>query len=113
MTEKRVPYRVVLTDEAAALLETIAYRDRRIAGKLADSMEDLSTVPQLKGRCLRGEFAGCLSRHCLGNRFRIVYTIHEPARTVEVISLGIRKAGDRKDVYELTRKILNRLRGTK
>lgn len=101
--------KVIVTAEAIALLESIALRDRRIATRLADLMEDLSSDPQLKGSHLRGEFAGLLSRHCLGNRFRIIYRIDASHHTVVIVSLGIRKAGDKNDVYELTKKIMRRL----
>ncbi len=103
------PYHVALTDEAIALLDSITTRDRRIAGKLCDHIEALAITPSLKGSHLRGDFSGLLSHHCLGNRFRIIYQINESQHTVTIISLGMRKAGDKRDIYELTKKILRKL----
>ncbi|MBI4236995.1 MAG: type II toxin-antitoxin system RelE/ParE family toxin [Deltaproteobacteria bacterium] len=105
-----VPCQVVLTAEASALINSMALRDRRIAAKLLDHIETLATDPQRKGAPLRGELQGLLSHHCLGNRFRIIYRVDAARRVVTILSLGIRKAGDKRDVYELTKKIIRRLR---
>ena len=101
MSNRPLPaYHVIVTDEASELLESITARDRRIATQLADLMEDLAILPQQKGSPLRGELAGLMSRHCLGNRFRIIYSVNEAAHSVTIVSLGIRKEGDK---YALVR----------
>lgn len=105
MTDVPPSYSVKVTDEAKEMLKAIARNDKRIASKLADLMEDLSILPDQKGDPLGGELTGLTSRHAIGNRFRIIYEIETSALKVRVISVGIREAGSRRDVYELTKRI--------
>lgn len=98
-------FTVDISDEAKERLWVIARNDKRIATKLADFMEDLNTLPEQKGRPLSGELSGLYSRHVIGNRFRIIYEIDRTACRVSVVSVGIREAGSRRDIYKLTKKI--------
>lgn len=99
------PYSIDVMDEAKEMLRSIARSDKRIASKLSDLMEDLASLPDQKGRPLGGELTGLHSRHAIGNRFRIVYEIDRPHLAVSIISVGIREAGSRRDIYELTKRI--------
>jgi mRNA interferase RelE/StbE len=45
----------------------------------------------------------------VGHRYRIIYGIREDEVLVHVLALGIRKEGDRKDIYQLARKLLSRV----
>lgn len=105
MTGASSSYDVKVTDEAREMLNAIAKSDRRIATKLADLMEDLSSLPEQKGIPLGGELTGLHSRHAIGNRFRIIYEIETSVLKVSIISVGIREAGSRRDIYELTKRI--------
>jgi len=42
----------------------------------------------------------------VGQRYRIIYRVEDERVTVLVVALGIRKQGDKKDVYELAKKLL-------
>lgn len=101
-------FEVRLTDEAKEMLRAIARSDRRIASKLTDLMEDLRHHPDQKGFPLGGELTGLISRHAIGNRFRIIYGIDRNARIVSIISVGLREEGSRRDIYAETRRILRR-----
>lgn len=105
MTEALPFYSVKVTDEAKEMLKVIARNDKRIASKLADLMEDLSTLPDQKGTPLGGELTGLHSRHAIGNRFRIIYEFEASTLKLSIISVGIREAGSRRDIYELTKRI--------
>lgn len=101
-------YSIEVMDEAKEMLHSIARSDKRIASKLADLMENLASLPGQKGRPLGGELTGLHGRHALGNRFPIVYEIDNAFLTVSIISVGIREAGSRRDIYELTKRIRGR-----
>jgi len=52
------------------------------------------------------ELAGYHSLRAVGQRYRIIYKVKEEEVLVVVVTLGIRKEGDKKDVYELAKKLI-------
>jgi mRNA interferase RelE/StbE len=52
------------------------------------------------------ELVGYRSVRAVGQRYRIIYRVEDERVTVLVVALGIRKQGDKKDVYELAKKLL-------
>jgi mRNA interferase RelE/StbE len=91
---------VRLTEEAVTMLEEI--RDSRIRGKLFERIRKLEVEPEQQGKALVGDLAGYRSVQALGQRYRIVYRIDRHIVEVLVVGVGLRKAGDRTDVYSRT-----------
>lgn len=97
-----VTYRVVVTSSGLETLETIT--DQRIQRLLRDKIRGLAHVPEMQGEPLRDDFAGYRALHVIGNRYRIIYRIESDIVSVFVVAAGIRKAGDKSDIYEVMKR---------
>jgi mRNA interferase RelE/StbE len=95
-------YRVLLTDEARSFLAAL---DKKTLHAIARKIESLKESPEKRGKRLHGELAAYRSLPAAG-RYRIVYRIDRDAVVVLVIGVGIRKEGDRIDVYETIRRFV-------
>ncbi len=80
-------------------------RDRRVQEGLKISLRRLEYEPEKQGKPLADELAGYRSLRAVGQRYRIIYKVNENIVSVCVVALGIRKQGDKKDVYELAKKL--------
>lgn len=96
-----MPYSIEITDSAAAMLSGIP--DRRIRRLLASRIDRLGDEPEKQGRLLGGRLAGLRSSRAVGQRYRIIYRIDEAV--VVVLAVGLRRAGDRDDVYALAERL--------
>jgi mRNA interferase RelE/StbE len=83
-----------------------AIKDRRIQEGLRSGLRRLEYEPELQGKPMIDELAGYRSLRAVGQRYRIIYRVEDQQVTVIVVTLGIRKEGDRKDVYELAKKLI-------
>jgi mRNA interferase RelE/StbE len=97
------PYVVSLTQEAKDMLAAIG--DRRVRKIIASRISELEEDPESQGKPLTGELQGYRSVRAVGQRYRIIYKVGQKHPTVDVVSLGPRKEGDKKDVYSLTQKL--------
>jgi mRNA interferase RelE/StbE len=97
-------YRIVVTPSAIGLLKAIP--DRRIQEKLRDTIDHLVEEPEKQGKALTGDLAGYRSIRSAGQRYRVVYQVHSESATVEVLVLGIRKEGSKRDIYTIAKKLL-------
>ena len=97
-------YRIVLTPTALKLLEAIP--DRRIQEKIRDRIDGLAHDPERQGKPLKGELARFRSLRAVGQRYRILYWVDRGRVFVIVAAVGIRKEGDRNDIYRLAQKLL-------
>lgn len=97
-------WRIVLTPTARRML--VAVRDRRVQRLLARRIDALTDEPEKQGKPLTGELSTLRSVRASGQRYRILYRVEEERVVVLVVALGLRKEGDRRDVYELARKLL-------
>lgn len=84
----------------------MAVEDRRVRLKLSEAVESLRETPELKGKALLGELSGYRSLRAAGQRSRVVYRIERSVVTVVAIAVGRGRAGDRRDIYELARKLI-------
>jgi len=100
-------YQVVLTKQAAKLFNKI--KDRREQKLLLAKLEKLKYNPEQQGKALVKDLSGYRSVRAAGQRYRIVYQIQEELVLVTVIGIGRRKEGDKKDVYSVTKKIVENL----
>ena len=95
---------VVLTRNAE--LQLAAIKDRRVQDGLRSSLKRLEYEPELQGKPLIGELASYRSVRAVGQRYRILYSVDGERVTVLVVTLGIRRDGDKKDVYQLAKKLI-------
>lgn len=96
-------YEILLTDTCLALIEKIL--DKKIQRTILERIEKLSEAPDKQGKMLVKELSGFRSIHVAG-RYRIIYKIDNKAVIVYILAAGIRKQGDKKDIYQITKKIL-------
>ncbi|MCA1726079.1 MAG: type II toxin-antitoxin system RelE/ParE family toxin [Thermomicrobia bacterium] len=61
--------------------------------------------PERCGKPLFEELAGYYAIHAVGQRYRIIYQLEHHAVIVHVVALGIRKQGDKNDIYTLAQRL--------
>ncbi len=96
-------WRIVLTATARAQLAAIT--DRRTRQAVARRIDRLAHDPEQQGKPLVGELVGYYSTRAAGQRYRIIYQIAADTVIVYVLALGIRRGGDRSDIYTLARRL--------
>ena len=94
---------VYYTAEAEEML--LGIEDRRVRKLIKARTMRLSSSPEMQGKPLGGDLAGLRSVRAVGQRYRIIYELYPEEREVWVVTLGLRKAGDRDDVYELAKRM--------
>lgn len=97
-------YRITITPTAFKMLKSI--KDTRIRTKLIERIDALQDNPGDQGKALLGELTGLRSVRAVGQRFRILYQINKTEVVVCVVALGIRRDGDRHDIYALAQKLV-------
>ena len=90
-------YTVRMSKVAFKQLEAIT--DRRVRQKLYDRIKELADDPDERGKPLRNELAGLRSVRAVHQRYRIVYQVERDEVVVVVVAVGLRKEGDRSDIY--------------
>lgn len=95
-------YKVLLSDEAKACLQSL---DGRTKNTIARKIESLKESPDKKGKPLSGDLSKYRSLHAAG-RYRILYEVKAEEVIVFIIAVGIRKEGSKIDVYETIKKLL-------
>lgn len=93
-------YKIFVTRAALDMMKDV---QKNVRDKMKYQIGELSDEPEKKGKPCWGELKGLLSTHVAG-RYRIVYRIRE--QTVEILAAAIRKKGDKKDIYQLTKKLI-------
>ena len=96
-------YRIKLTELAAEMLKSFEATAR---SQIIRKIEQLKDDPALLGKLLVGPLQEFRSDRAAGQRYRIIYRIEETQVVVIVVAVGIRKAGDKKDIYELMKKLV-------
>ena len=80
--------------------------DRRIKQQIAGRIDALKDVPEKLGKPLTGELSGYRSLRASGQRFRVIYKVEKKQVIVIIVALGIRKEGDKHDIYALAQKLV-------
>jgi mRNA interferase RelE/StbE len=96
-------YKIKLTIIAA---ENIKKLDSRTQSQIVNKIESLKEEPLLLGKPLKGPLKEYRSIRATGQRYRIIYKVIEKEIIVIIIAVGIRKEGDKKDIYELMKKYI-------
>ena len=81
-------------------------QDRGIWAKIIKTIDGLAEDPEKKGKPLTAELDGYRSVRAAGQRYRIIYRIGNEKVIVLVVAAGIRRDGDRKDIYALAKKLI-------
>jgi mRNA interferase RelE/StbE len=97
-------YKILITDTCFTLIRRI--RDQKIQRTILDRIQKLSDEPDKQGKKLVKDLSGFHSVHAAG-KYRIIYKIDKQMVFIYVLAAGIRKEGDKKDIYEIARKLLN------
>jgi mRNA interferase RelE/StbE len=98
-------YQIELIPIAISLLAKIT--DKRIQQDIQKRIEKLKKEPDKQGKALSGRLKGYRSVRAVGQRYRIIYRIDNEQVIVIIIGVGIRKQGDKKDIYNLIEKLLD------
>ena len=96
-------YRIKITKIAAENMQQI---EKSAQIQIINKIEKLKEEPILLGKSLRGPLKDYRSIRAAGQRYRIIYKIIENEIIVIVVAVGIRKDGDKKDIYELMKKYI-------
>ena len=95
---------IIITPRAEQQLGDIT--DKRIQQGIGQAIENLETEPKTKGKPLVGPLAGYRSIRAASQRYRIIYKIDDSQKTITIVALGIRKEGDKADIYSLAKKLV-------
>ena len=98
-------YKIEITPLAIELLSKI--KDKREQQGLRKRIEKLAFEPDKQGKALSGKLQGYRSIRALGQRYRIVYRVDKEKIIVVIIGAGIRKEGDKKDIYKILNKFFS------
>ncbi len=99
-----VTYHVIIQPTAMKMLETIS--DRRVQKAIRDRIDNLATEPEKQGKPLTEELVGYRSLRAVGQRYRIIYRVERDRVLVLVVAVGMRKEGNKRDVYALAQKLI-------
>jgi mRNA interferase RelE/StbE len=96
-------YEILITDTCLALIEKIP--DEKTRRTIINRIEGLSDEPDRQGKMLVKDLSGFRSIHAAG-RYRVIYKIVQQKVIIHILAVGIRKQGDKKDIYKITKKLL-------
>jgi mRNA interferase RelE/StbE len=96
-------YKIKLTLIA---VENIKRLDIHSRNQILNKIESLKEEPLLLGKPLKGSLKDFRSIRAAGQRYRIIYKVQKTEIIVIILAVGIRKEGDKKDIYELMKKYI-------
>lgn len=73
---------------------------------LREKILKLKIEPEKQGKALRGQFKGYRSIRAIGQRYRIVYRVDQNRIIVIIVGVGMRREGDRQDIYSFLKREL-------
>lgn len=97
-------YEIQLTPLALEMLGDI--KDKRHQKALSQRINKLKTDPLLQGKALVDNLLGYRSLRAVGQRYRIIYKVELEKIIVLVVGVGLRKEGDKNDIYTIMDKFL-------
>lgn len=97
-------YEILLRPSALKMLQEIT--DKRVREKLIQRIKELAHEPEKQGKPMVADLAGYRSIRAVGQRYRIIYRIEEEQVVVIVVAAGIRKEGDKRDIYKLAQRLI-------
>lgn len=100
-------YTIRFTEKAKEMLADIKRGSKRDYEKVLEVIRNLANEPDKRGKPLVDELSGLRSIRAAGQRFRVVYEVKEKDVTVLVLGAGLRKQGDRSDIYARLERLLS------
>ena len=97
-------YEVEIMPAALKMLGEIA--DRRVRQQIAKRIDKLAEDADKQGKPLFAELVGYRTLRAVAKRYRIIYRIDNGLVKVFVVAVGIRKEGDKYDVYRLAQQLV-------
>lgn len=106
MTEPEAPieYRIELTPLALEMLAEV--NDQRHREGLTNRIEKLKSEPEKQGKPLGDILKGYRSVRAVGQRYRIIYKVDRNLVVVLVVGVGLRRQGNRSDIYATIERLL-------
>jgi mRNA interferase RelE/StbE len=99
-----VKFQIEITPTALGMINKV--QDRRIRAKIIETIDDLAEDPEKRVKPLIAELDGYHSVRAVGLRYRIIYRIDKEMVIVLIVAAGIRREGDKKDIYALAKKLI-------
>jgi mRNA interferase RelE/StbE len=99
-------WKVVFTATAYSALKAVP--DARVRALIFERVSGLEHDPELQGKPMRGPLEGLRSLRAVGQRWRVLYRIEHSQVIVTVVALGMRKEGDKRDIYALAQKLMKK-----
>ncbi|MDM3846712.1 MAG: type II toxin-antitoxin system RelE/ParE family toxin [Aphanizomenon gracile PMC649.10] len=99
-----IEFEIQLTPLALEMLANI--KDKRHQKTLSSRIDKLKIEPEKQGKPLTGQLINYRSLRAVGQRYRIVYQVENDKVVVLVVGIGLRKDGDKADIYNLLQKLL-------
>ena len=97
-------YKIRISHQAIQQLKKLDSRTRR---QVAAKIDNLRNEPEKRGKALQGSLTGFRSIRAAGQRYRIIFLIEKLEVIVLIVGIGIRKDGDKKDIYALMKKLVH------
>jgi mRNA interferase RelE/StbE len=97
-------WQIIVSPIAQKQLATIT--DRRVQQALDRAIGGLEFDPDKKGKPLTGKLAGCRSIRAVSQRYRVIYRMDAGLAQVVILTVGLRKEGDRADIYALAERLV-------
>ena len=94
-------HNIKLTKIAADFINQL---DNKSQNQVIKKIESLKNNPTEVGNQLKGNLKEFRSIRSIGQRYRIIYKVNELDILVVIIAIGVRKDGDRRDIYQLMKK---------
>ena len=99
-----IEFEIQLTPLALEMLANI--KDKRHQKTLSSRIDKLKIEPEKQGKPLTGQLINYRSLRAVGQRYRIVYQVENDKVVVLVVGIGLRKEGNKEDIYNLLQKLL-------
>ncbi|MHC5767265.1 MAG: type II toxin-antitoxin system RelE family toxin [Nostoc sp.] len=99
-----IEFEIQLTPLALEMLENI--KDKHHQKVLSSRIDKLKTDPEKQGKPLTGKLINYRSVRAVGQRYRILYKVEIDKVVVLVVGVGLRKEGDKGDIYNLLQKLI-------
>lgn len=96
-------YKIKLTEIASEYIRSV---DKKSQQQIIEKIEALQEEPLKIGKQLKGNLKDYRSIRSIGQKYRIIYQVNTNEIIVLIVAVGIRKEGDKKDIYELMKKYI-------
>ena len=83
----------------------LGIKDTRIREQIRKRIRVLANYPDQQGKALGDDLFDFRSVRAVKERYRIIYKIEKEKIIVLIVLVGIRKEGDKKDVYAVAKKL--------